>query len=165
MKKRRLVSAVVYATSTITVVGIVDFLYGAAPDVSRLVYLLIAGIALFGLACALSFFTPRWATICALCAAALLWPLLAPEFGRMNWGRNLGWLIRYEPDTPMAILSLLVSSIYSIRQLRFLRTGTDSSERRMGWALLAAVLYGVATPAAANWRSIWDWCFKLRYGG
>ena len=165
MKKRRVVAALLYATTTICLFGFVDFLYGAEPPISHLVYLLIAGTVLFGFACTLSLFVPKLATVCALCAAALSWVLLSSEFGRMDRGRNLVWLITYEPDTPAAILSLIVSSVYATLQFSFfLRTDDGPSERNVRWALPAAVLYALAMLAVANWRSIWDWCFRLRYG-
>jgi hypothetical protein len=83
----------------------------------------------------------------------------------MGWGRNLVWLISYEPDTPIAILSLIVSSIYAICQLGLLlRSGATLSLRKMRWSLPAAVLYAVVMATAANWPGIWGWCFKLRYG-
>jgi hypothetical protein len=166
MRERRLVAALIYATTTVRLFGYGDFLYGAGPRTSHLAHILIAGTSLFGIACALSFFVPQWATVCALSAAALSWPLLSLQFGRMGWGRNLVWLISYEPDTPTAILSLIVSSVYAICQLRLLlRTGSDLRERKMRWALPATVLYAVAVSVIANWPTIWEWCFKLRYGG
>ncbi len=165
MKNRRLVAALIYATTTICLFGFVDFLYGAGPRTSHLVYVLVAGTALFGFACALSFFIPQWATVCALSGAALSWPLLSLQFGRMGWGRNLVWLISYEPDTPTAILTLIVSSVYAICQLRLLlRTGGNLSEHKMRWALPATVLYAVVMSGAANWPTVWEWCFRLRYG-
>ena len=165
MKKQRLVAALIYATTAICLFGFVDSLYSAGPRTSHLVYILITGTALFGFACALSFFMPQWATVCALSAAALSWPLLSLQFGSMGWGRNLVWLTSYEPDTPIAILSLIVSSVYAICQLGLLlRSGTSLSLRKMRWSLPAAVLYAVVMATAANWPGIWGWCFKLRYG-
>lgn len=165
MRNRNLVAALIYATTTMCLFWYIDFLYGAGPRTSHLLYALIAGTALFGFASSLSCFIPEWATVCALSASALSWPFLSLQFGRMGWGRNLGWLISYEPDTPTAILSLIVSSLYAIHQLRFLlRSDTDPSARKAAWAVPAAVLYALAMLITANWPSIWDWCYRFRYG-
>ena len=119
---------------------------------------------LFGIACVLSFFTLRWATICALAAAAVSWPPLWRQLG-VSFGRNWLWVITYRPSSPTAVFSVIISSVYAIFQLTLLcRAGVNPSEREAWWKLPAAVLYSVAIIAVANWPSIWSLCFKLRYG-
>jgi hypothetical protein len=131
MKQRRLVAALIYATTAMCLFGLIDSFYGSGPRTSHLVYILIAGSALFGFACALSFFMPQWATVCALSAAALSWPILSLQLGHLGWGRRLVWLISYEPDRPTAVLSLIVSSVYAICPLGLLlRTDNSPSERK-----------------------------------
>jgi hypothetical protein len=74
----------------------------------------------------------------------------------MSFGPNLIWLIRYDPETPTAVFSLIVSSAYAIGQLRLLlRTRGNLTERNVRWwAPAAAVLYAVTLLIAANWPGI-----------
>jgi hypothetical protein len=164
MKKQKLVPAIVYVTSGFCLFEYIDFLSGMEPPINHILYILIAGAALFGIASTLSFFTLRGATMFALSAAVVSWPFLWRQFG-MTFGRNWLWLLTYYPITSMAVSSLIVSSVYAVFQLTlFFRPPVNLSERKAWWTLPAAVLYTGTIIIVANWPSIWSLCFKLRYG-
>jgi len=164
MKKPALIAALVYGTTTICLFGFREFLSGIGVPTSRLAYLLIAGNALFAIACTLSFFRMRLATTCAVVGAALSWPMLSSQF--TAFGRDSFWELTYHPSSPAAIASLLVASIYALVHLRlFLKPTGNASGHKTVWALPIVVIYAVTMVAIANWPRIWDLCFKTRYGG
>jgi hypothetical protein len=85
---------------------------------------------------------------------------------RIPWGSVIS-IFPYSNwrDLLSAILALVVSSGYTLNQLRVWRHGRNDSEgRTMGLKIATALVYGVGLFVVTNWDSIWSWLFKLRYG-
>lgn len=166
--KRNLIPALVYLASAFAFVVYFDSLYGAGP-VTRglwLVNLAIVGTALFAAACVLSLFTFRVGLICAVAGALFAWPLFAIAIIKIPWTSLISifpysnWL-----DLLMAIVALVVSTLYSARRAFLLFRGHNDAQRHnMGLTLVAAG-YAAGVFVLAYWRGIWDWMFRLRYGG
>jgi hypothetical protein len=140
MKNRKAVPVLVYLVTGFCLLEYIEFLSGLEPlGISRSMYGLVAGAALFGAACVLSFFRPRWAAICALAGAAVLLPSLWRQFG-MALGPSWLWELTHYPNTSAAVVSLVVSSGYAILQLwPLLGSARDTSNRNMIWALGACL--------------------------
>jgi hypothetical protein len=166
MQKRKAVAVLVYFTAGFCLEGYIEFLAGLEPiGISRSLYGLVAGAALIGIACAFSFFRLRWAAISALAGAAVLLPTLWRQFG-MTFGPDGLWVLRYYPGTSAAVVSLIVSTGYSILQLRpSLWSEGDASKRKAIWAVPLAIAYTMTLFGVAKWPNIWAICLKLRYGG
>jgi hypothetical protein len=166
--KRKIISALVYAATAFALAEFLDALYGAGPLTGhvRLVQLAIAGTILFAAACMLSLFALRVGVFCALAGGVLSWPCLVIEVPGIPWGSLLSILPDANwQDLVIAILALVVSSVYSVTQLRLLlRSRASLAGRKMGLKLAATLLYAAAIFVVTNWRGIWDWLFSLRYG-
>ena len=166
--KRKILSAVIYATTAFALAQFFDGLFAgeAVTDQLRLTYLAIAGTILFAAACIVSLFTLRIGVVCGLGGSILSWPYFAIGMPTIPWGSVVS-IFPYSnwAFVLTAILGLVVSSAYSINQLRlFLRRGDDHRSRNMGLKLAVAFVYAAGIFALTNWRSIWDWLFRLRYG-
>ena len=69
-------------------------------------------------------------------------------------------------DLLLAIVALIVSSVYSVNQaLPLFRGREEVKTSNMGFRLVAALAYAAGVFFVAYWRGIWDWLFRLRYGG
>jgi hypothetical protein len=165
--KRKIISAIVYAATSVALAGFFDALYGAGP-VTRylaLIHLAIAGTVLFAVACVLSLFTLRVGVVCGLAGSVLSWPYFAIQISTIPWGSTVSILSHANwQDVLTAILALVVSSVYSVNRLRLsLRGSTNSEDGKMRLKLVAALLYAAAVVGLATFRSIGDWLVKLRY--
>jgi len=66
----------------------------------------------------------------------------------------------------LAIVALIVSSGYSVSQaLPLFRDREEVKTSNLGLRLVAALAYAAGVFFVAYWRGIWDWLFRLRYGG
>ena len=66
----------------------------------------------------------------------------------------------------MAIVTLTVSSVYSVSQAVSLFRGREGMQsRNIGLRLVAALAYAAGVFFVEYWRGHWDWLFRLRYGG
>jgi heme exporter protein D len=167
--RRKIITALVYASTAFAFAMYFDSLYGAGPVTHGLWFINLAtvGMALFAAACILSFFALRTGFVCAAAGGLLSWPAFAVAMFKIPWGRIVSilpysnWL-----DLSMAIVTLIVSSVYSVSQARSLFRGREEVQsRNSGLRLVAALAYAVGVFFAAYWRGIWDWFFRLRYGG
>ncbi len=165
MENRKTTAVLMYFTSGFCLFGYIEFLSRLEPSgIGHSLYLLVAGAALVGMACLLSFLSLSWAAICALAAAVISFPLLWRQVGA-TFGPNWFWLLTYHPETSAAVISLIVSSCYGALQLRaLLRSAANAGERKATWPLSAAIIYAVTLLGIANWPRIGALCFKLRYG-
>jgi hypothetical protein len=107
--KKRIVAAIIYAITGLSLYAFLDFVYGMGPVTLRrnLVHSLIVGAVLFGVASLLSFFTRTGATACALAATLLSWPFLSLQFRTVPWG-DLTWSLRHRPESVAAVLALII---------------------------------------------------------
>jgi hypothetical protein len=145
-----------------------EALYGAGP-VTRymgVIHLAITGTIVLAAACILSLFTLRLGAVFALAGSVLAWPYFAIQMPKIPWGSIVSVLPHanwhYELTT---IVVLVVSTGYSANHLWLLRRGRDDLDgRKMGFELVAALLYAIGIFGLSNWRTIWDWLFRLRYG-
>ena len=164
--KRKILSLVIYVTTAFALAEFFDGLYGAGPVTHRLglIHLAIAGTILFAAACILSLFTLRVGVVCGIAGGVLSWPYFAIQMPTIPWGRLASIFPHaHSVDLLIAILVLVVSSVYSVNQLRMLLRGRNDSEAsQMKLKLLAALLYAAGIFYLANWYSIWHW-FRLRY--
>lgn len=167
--KRKIISAVVYAASAYALAEFFDGLLGGEPftgPVPKLIYLAIAGTVLFFLACILSLFSWRVGVFCGSAGGVLSWPCFAVSLPAIPWG-SLFSILPYSnwSNLLMAILTLVVSTTYSLNQLRqLLRRDSNPQEHRMVLKLALALTYAAGVFVSTNWRGIWDWLFRLRYG-
>jgi hypothetical protein len=166
--KRKIISAVIYASTAFVLAEWFDALYGGEPltDYVGLIHLATAGTVLFAAACILSLFTLRVGVVCGLAGGVLSWPYFAIPIPIIPWSKLVSilpysnWL-----NVLTAILVLVVSSIYSVSQLRLLLRGPGNSEEsKMTLKLVAGLLYAVGIFGLTTWHSIWDLLFRLRYG-
>jgi hypothetical protein len=166
--KRKILSGAIYATTAFALAQFFDALYAGEPvtDHLGLIYLAIAGTILFAAACILSLFTVRVGVVCGLGGGVLSWPAFAIAIPTIPWGSVVS-IFPYAnwPFLLTAILALVVSSVYSVNRLRVLVRGRDDLEEPyMGLKLAVALSYSMGIFVLTNWRSIWDWLFRLRYG-
>jgi hypothetical protein len=122
--KKRILSAVVYAITTLAVAGFFDGLYGSAPVTHHLglIHTAIAGTILYASACLLSLFTLRFGVICGFLASILSWPFFGILVYAIPW-RSLAPLLVESPtwrDQFAAILMLIIATAFSLEQLWFL---------------------------------------------
>jgi hypothetical protein len=167
--KRKIITALVYAATAFAFAIFFDSFYGAEPVTHGLwlVNLAIVGMALFAAACILSFFALRIGLVCAVAGGLLSWPAFAVAMFKIPWGSvvsilpHSNWL-----ELLLAIVALIVSSVYSVSQaLPLFRSREEVKTNNMGLRLVAALAYAVGIFSVAYWRAIWDWLFRLRYGG
>ena len=166
--KQKILSAVIYATAAFTLSQFFDSLYGAGPVTSHLglIHVAIAGTILVAGASISSLFGRRVGIVCGLGGSILSWPYFAIVIPAIPWGSVVS-IFPYSnwAELLTAILALVVSSAYSLNQLRALHRGHDDlAGRNMGLKLAAALFYAAGMFVLTNWRSIWDWLFRLRYG-
>lgn len=166
--KRKAIPALLYLTTAFAFAMYFDSLYGAGPVARDLWFLRLAtvGMVLFASACILSFFWLRVGLLTAAAAALLSWPAFAIAVFEIPWTSIISilpysnWL-----DLLNAIVTLMVSSVYSLKQAVLLfrgRTSTDT--RNLGLRVFAVVVYALVVVVVTYWRGIWDWLFRLRYG-
>lgn len=167
--KRKIVSAVLYATTAFALWSFWDALFGMAEEPFThyqhwgFLSLSIAGTVLFGAACILTLFSMRPGTICALFAAFLSWPYFAIGMRTIPW-RKIISVLPYANWKYLftAILALLIVSAYLVNRLP--RSDNDRNARHMALKLTATFLYAASVVVTTMWREIWDWLFRLRYG-
>jgi hypothetical protein len=166
--KRKILSVVVYATTTLALGVFWDALYGSGPVTRYLgvIHLAITGTIVLVAACILSLFALRLGVVFALAGSVLSWPYFAIQMPKIPWGSIVSVLPHANWQYELtAIVALVVSTSYSANQLRLLLHGRDDLDRRkIGFKLVAAVLYAISIFGLTYWRSIWDWLFRLRYG-
>jgi hypothetical protein len=150
--KKRIVAAVIYAVTSLSLAGFLEALYGSGPVYrSWLVTLAIMSATVFALAGVLSAFNQRWGIVVGLAAAVLSWPELVLLSSAVLRG-DLFWYVSYRPENVAAILSLTVATIYSMNGVRPLLRGGRASERgNMTRQLVSVLLYGAGTLGLANW--------------
>ena len=167
--KRKIITALVYAATAFASATYFDGLYGAGQVTHGLwvVNLATVGMALFAAACIFSFFAIRIGLVCAAAGGLLSWPAFAVAMFKIPWGSIVSilpysnWL-----DLLLAIVALIVSSVYSVNQaLPLFRGREEVKTSNMGLRLVAALAYAAGVFFVAYWRGIWDWLFRLRYGG
>ena len=166
--KQKILSVVIYATTALALGQFFDALFAGEPvtDHLGLIYLAIAGTILSATACILSLFTLRVGVVCGLGGSILSWPCFAVAMPTIPWGSVVS-IFPYSNWRFLltSILALVVSSTYSVNRLRVqLRGREDLEGRNMGLKLVVALSYTAGIIVLTNWRSIWDWLFKLRYG-
>ena len=122
--KWRILSAFIYAATAFALWNYFDGYY--ARDLSRVkaVYIFLlhastAGAWLFAISFALSLFRLRFGIGCGLAAGVLAWPYFCTLLPGIPWRHLIevlpysDWLAQY-----MSILMLIISSVYSMAQLR-----------------------------------------------
>lgn len=166
--RQKILAALIYATAAFTLVQFFDYLYAGEPPTDHLVliYPAIAGTIFLAAACILSLFTLRAGVVCGLSGSILSWPCFFVAITAIPWGSVVS-IFPYSNWRFLltAILALVVSSAYSVNRLRVLLRGRDDLEgRNMGLKIAVALSYTAGIFVLTNWRSIWDWLFRLRYG-
>jgi hypothetical protein len=122
--KRGILSAFIYAATTVALAGYLDGYYARDLGTATTGYLLLlhvstAGACLFAISFVLSFFNLRFSIITALAASILAWPYFGMLLPWIPWGHLIeslalsDWLDQY-----ISILMLIVSTVYSVVQLR-----------------------------------------------
>jgi hypothetical protein len=163
--RQRSISAAIYAITALGIGGYIDAAHGGNP-VTQLPGRIVAatiGVALFAVACVLVLFLRRVGVLLASVAAILSWPAFAVELAAI-WSDPSG-IVRYQPDTAAAMVTMCVASVYLMTQSRsLLRCCGECDGRNMRLKLLGVLLYAAAVLGFANWRSVWEWLFRLRYG-
>jgi hypothetical protein len=166
--KRKITSALVYAVNAFALAIYIDSLYGAGPVTHGLwfINLAIVGMALLASAFILSLFTSGVGLVSAVAGELLSWPAIALAIFRIPWKSIISilpyanWLYLL-----IAIVALVVSSVYSVSQALLLCRGRDYIQRRnVGLRLVAALMYAAGVFVMEYWRGIYDWLFRLRYG-
>jgi len=129
--RQKIASAVLYATTVLVLAIWFEDVDGMEPGPITgyfgLIQTAIGGMILLAIACLLSLLTERLTIVCGLVACILSWPYFGPLLFGAPWGR-LASLIAGLPlwrDEFAAIVMLVVSSVYSVAQLRSLLRGTS----------------------------------------
>jgi hypothetical protein len=123
--KWKVIAALVYAATTLSLWGFFDALYGSGPIIHHLglIRSAISGAVLFAIACVISLFNLRTGIVCALVACLLCWPFFGGELSMilLVW-RSLFSILGYSMwgDRLAAVLMLTLSSVYSLSRLRSL---------------------------------------------
>jgi hypothetical protein len=121
--KHKFVSTIIFAITALAIGNFFDGLYGAGPVTHYfgLIHTAVAGAILFVIACAFSLFSSRFGIVCALAACILSWPYFGIQLFAIPWD-SIFSLMRYPEwrDKFAAILGLVISSVYSVTQLRLL---------------------------------------------
>lgn len=166
--KQRVLSAVIYATTAFALAQLFDAIFAGEPVTAYLgvIYLAIAGTILFAAACFLSLFAMRVGVVFGLGGCILAWPWLALAISTVPWARVISiFPVSNWPEVLTTILALVVANAYSLNRLRLLlRRRNDLEGRNVGLKLAVALSYAAGIFVLTNWRSIWDWLFRLRYG-
>jgi hypothetical protein len=165
--KRKLLSVVLYATTSFALAVYWEALYGAGPiKTSVLMYLAISGTVLFAVSCVMLLISSQVGLSCAITAGLLSWPYFVIHVPTIPWSRllsavsnNSRWLFLL-----IAILALVVTSIYSLNQLRCFVRGNGIEGRNTGLKLVVALIYAGGVFIVENWRGILEWLLRLRYG-
>ena len=124
--KHKIVSALVYGITALSLADFLDSVYGAGPIFQKyvgLTHVAIAGAILFAVACLLSLFNERLGIACGVVACILSWPLFSRELSvALGVWRSLHSVLGYAYWTARiaSVGMLIVSSIYSLSQLRLL---------------------------------------------
>jgi hypothetical protein len=122
--KRKVFFAVIYATTSISLLGFFDAFYGAGPvPYHPLTHCAIGGSVLFAIACVVSLFHLRSGIVCALVASLFCWPFFAGELSMVLrvWRSLVSVVVRdygMWNDRLAALLTLMLSSAFSLSQLR-----------------------------------------------
>lgn len=121
--KQKIISAVIYAATTLALAYFFDGLYGGEPITHHLglIYAATAGAILFAVACVLSLLSLRFGTVCALAACILSWPLFSGNlFTILSVWRSLFSILRHSNwgASLAAVVMLIISSIYSLSRLK-----------------------------------------------
>lgn len=131
--KRKVISATIYGLTTVSLLAFVDYYTGVRPPILHpmKVYLLIAGIILFGAASILAFVSKRHPSLCALIGFVSCCPLLWEEFHRVPLN-DLAWSVRYRTDSILAIVASIISATYSLVLLSRSRKIRESHQLQEG---------------------------------
>ena len=81
-------------------------------------YLALGAILLFVIACGLAIIGIRYAQICALIGSIMTWPQLALALSTLAWWSDPTWFVRYRAETLAALISVLITTIYSGYSMR-----------------------------------------------
>jgi hypothetical protein len=118
--KQKLVAVAVYLVTSLALALYFESLFGAGPVTLRPQLLIgIVGAILFVPALVLSIFELRLGVMCGLAASALSWSCLGDVLVSIPWESILR-ILPYArwADILVAIVMLIISSIYSLAQLR-----------------------------------------------
>jgi hypothetical protein len=133
--RRKIPSAVIFAITVVAFAIWFEDVDGMEPGPITgyigLIQTAIAGMILLSLACLLSLLTTRVAIVCGLFGCVLSWPYFGPLLFGTPWGR-LASLIAGSSlwrDEFAAIVLLMVTSVYSVAQLRSLLRGPNAGEQ------------------------------------
>jgi hypothetical protein len=123
--KQKVISAVIYAVTTLALAAFFDGLYGGESLTRHLVLIHVAtaGAVLFAVACVSCIFSPRFGIVCALAACILSWPFFSGNlFAILKVWRSLFSVVHYSNwgDSLAAVVTLIISSIYSLSRLPLL---------------------------------------------
>ena len=117
----RILLSVLYAVTALCMAGFFDGLYAGEPITRHraLIYLASGSLGLFLAASVLSFFKRKVGLGIGLLAAILAWPFFAIQLAVLPW-YELSWYLRYRFDSWTTLLTLIVSSIFTLAQIRSL---------------------------------------------
>ncbi len=112
--RQRIISAIVYAITSLSMGAFFDGLYGGEPIVRYQVQIKMAtgALFLFVIACVVSLFRRRAGAAIGLAAALSAWPYFRLKIRAIPW-TDLAWYARYRPDTAAALICLTGATIYS----------------------------------------------------
>lgn len=119
---QKILSSVIYALTAFTLWGRLEVFYGEPithPLFVAMVHATSGGAILFVIAFVMSFFSVRLGVFCGLAAIILSVPFLFVEVGIFPWRHlieDLGY--NFWADTLAAIIMLIISSAYTLAQLR-----------------------------------------------
>jgi hypothetical protein len=126
MIKQRIPSAAVYAITVLALAVWLEDVDGMEPGPITgffgLIQMAIAGVILLAIACLVSLFAFRLGLVCGLAASVLSWPYFGRLLFAAPWDRLVG-LMTGSPlwrDQFAAILTLIITTTYSLYRLRFL---------------------------------------------
>ena len=104
--------------------------------------------------------------MCAAAGGSLSLPFLTIAVFTFPWTSIIS-VLRYSNwfELFTAMVTLTVSSVYSVKQgILLFRGRTTTETRHVGLSLVATVVYTLFVVVAVYWRGILDWLFRLRYG-
>src|SRR5262249_20030980 len=125
---RRIVQVFLYAATSISLIFFLDSVFGAAPVTRHTLFLYATtlGVVLFVTAAVVSIFSLLFATRIALVAAVLSWPEFGLLLRAIPWN-DLGWFLRYRTGSLIALLLLVVCTVYSLRKAEIIPKGATGA--------------------------------------
>ena len=111
--------AVIYGATAICLGIVLEVLYGGEPITHHLtlVYAATIGSVPFVIACIISCLRTRIGLLFGLIAVALSWPYFVLELTAVPWG-NLLWFVQFRTANLLAMVFLIISTLYSLNRLR-----------------------------------------------